>query len=62
MTKKVNLMRVISGTFLIAGTMIGAGMLGIPLVTGVSGFWPGILVTTIVWFLRWQVPRTSKDS
>lgn len=53
MTKKANIMRVISGTFLIAGTMIGAGMLGIPLVTGVSGFWPGILVTTIVWFFMY---------
>ncbi|MBF5058764.1 amino acid permease [Candidatus Neptunochlamydia vexilliferae] len=46
-------MRVISGTFLIAGTMIGAGMLGIPLVTGASGFLPGILVTTIVWFFMY---------
>ncbi len=46
-------MRVISGTFLIAGTMIGAGMLGIPLVTGVSGFWPGIAITTIVWFFMY---------
>ena len=53
MTKKANLMRVVSGTFLIAGTMIGAGMLGIPLVTGVSGFWPGILVTAIVWFFMY---------
>ncbi|QVL58342.1 MAG: tyrosine transporter [Simkaniaceae bacterium] len=53
MTKKANLMRVISGTFLIAGTMIGAGMLGIPLVTGASGFWPGILVTAIVWFFMY---------
>ncbi|MCP5506298.1 MAG: hypothetical protein H7A38_05395 [Chlamydiales bacterium] len=53
MTKKMNLMRVISGTFLIAGTMIGAGMLGIPLVTGVSGFIPGLLVTGIVWFFMY---------
>lgn len=53
MTKKINLMRVISGTFLIAGTMIGAGMLGIPLVTGVSGFVPGLLVTGIVWFFMY---------
>lgn len=33
--------------------MIGAGMLGIPLVTGSSGFLPGILVTTIVWFFMY---------
>ncbi len=53
MTKKVNLMRVISGTFLIAGTMIGAGMLGIPLVTGASGFLPGIVITGVVWFFMY---------
>jgi tyrosine-specific transport protein len=33
--------------------MIGAGMLGIPLVTGVSGFLPGLLVTGIVWFFMY---------
>ena len=54
MTKKINLMRVISGTFLIAGTMIGAGMLGIPLVTGISGFVPGLFVTGIVWFFMYS--------
>lgn len=53
MTKKINLMRVMSGTFLIAGTMIGAGMLGIPLVTGASGFLPGLLATGIVWFFMY---------
>ncbi|MCB1107665.1 MAG: tyrosine transporter [Chlamydiia bacterium] len=50
---KANLFRVVSGTFLIAGTMIGAGMLGIPLVTGGSGFVPGIVMTTIVWFFMY---------
>ena len=50
---KTNILRVVSGTFLIAGTMIGAGMLGIPLVTGVSGFVPGIIVTSIVWFFMY---------
>ncbi len=50
---KTNILRVVSGTFLIAGTMIGAGMLGIPLVTGASGFVPGIIVTSIVWFFMY---------
>ncbi len=50
---KTNILRVISGTFLIAGTMIGAGMLGIPLITGVSGFVPGVIVTSIVWFFMY---------
>lgn len=42
--------RVLSGTFLIAGTMIGAGMLGIPLVTAACGFVPACVITCIVWF------------
>ena len=53
MKSKVNVLRVISGTFLIAGTMIGAGMLGLPLVTGVAGFFPGILITLAVWFFMY---------
>jgi len=53
MTTQVNKLRVVSGTFLIAGTMIGAGMLGIPLVTGVAGFVPGLLVTLAVWFFMY---------
>lgn len=53
MKSKTNVLRVISGTFLIAGTMIGAGMLGLPLVTGVAGFFPGLLITLIVWFFMY---------
>jgi tyrosine-specific transport protein len=49
MKKEQRFLRIISGTFIISGTMIGAGMLGIPLVTGVAGFFPGILVTLLVW-------------
>jgi len=48
-SRQVNFPRILSGTFLISGTMIGAGMLGLPLVTGVTGFVPGILVTLLVW-------------
>jgi len=54
MAKKVNFKHVISGTFLIAGTMIGAGMLGLPLVTAHAGFWPGMLITIIVWFFMYS--------
>ncbi|NGX51492.1 MAG: Tyrosine-specific transport protein [Chlamydiae bacterium] len=53
MSSKANLLRVTSGTFLIAGTMVGAGMLGIPLVTSVSGFVPGVLITLLVWFFMY---------
>jgi len=38
-----------SGTLLIAGTTIGAGMLGIPLVTAKAGFLPALGITTAVW-------------
>lgn len=41
--------KVISGSFLIAGTTIGAGMLGIPLYTATAGFWPSVAVTFLVW-------------
>jgi len=41
--------KVLSGSLLIAGTAIGAGMLGIPLVTAQAGFIPAFLITTTVW-------------
>ena len=49
MNRSTHFFRILSGTFLIAGTMIGAGMLGIPLVTAAAGFWPGFLTTCLVW-------------
>lgn len=36
------ILRPLSGTLLIMGTCIGAGMLALPVVTGVAGFWPAI--------------------
>lgn len=42
--------KILSGTLLIAGTTIGAGMLGIPLITGRSGFLPAMGITVAVWF------------
>ena len=53
LSKKAAGRRVVSGAFLIAGTMIGAGMLGIPLVTAPSGFLPAISVTLLVWFFMY---------
>lgn len=41
--------KVISGTTLIAGTSIGAGMLGIPLITSLAGFIPAFFITLLVW-------------
>ncbi|MDB6080953.1 MAG: tyrP 4 [Chlamydiia bacterium] len=39
----------LSGTLIVAGTSIGAGMLGLPVVTGTSGFFPSLVVLTICW-------------
>jgi tyrosine-specific transport protein len=41
--------KVLSGTLLIAGTAIGAGMLGIPLLTAQAGLYPALLITGLVW-------------
>ena len=41
--------KTVSGTLLIAGTTIGAGMLGIPLVTAKAGFIPAMGITFAVW-------------
>ena len=49
MDMRVNVSKVISGTMLIIGTTIGAGILGIPLLTARAGFWPAIAITVLVW-------------
>lgn len=38
-----------SGSLLVAGTTVGAGMLGIPAVTMNAGFMPGMIITGLVW-------------
>ncbi len=48
-TTKSFFSRVLSGTLLIAGTAIGAGMLGIPLLTAQAGLYPALLITGLVW-------------
>lgn len=40
----------IGGTLLIAGTCIGAGMLGMPVATGSAGLIPGLAVNFLCWF------------
>jgi len=40
-----------SMAFLIAGTSIGAGILGLPLETGQAGFWPSLFSLILVWAL-----------
>jgi tyrosine-specific transport protein len=41
--------RLISATFLVAGTCIGGGMLALPVATGISGFIPSTFVMTLCW-------------
>lgn len=43
--------KILSGSLLVAGTTVGAGMLGIPLLTAQAGFWPAVVVTIVAWFL-----------
>jgi len=47
--QKISYGRLLSGSMMIAGTTIGAGMLGIPLVTSEAGFLPATLATFLVW-------------
>lgn len=48
---------VLSGSLLIAGTTVGAGMLGIPLVTADAGFFPAVFVTLLVWAFMYLTGR-----
>ncbi len=40
---------VLGGTLLITGSCVGAGMLGIPIVTGRAGFFPSLLMFIVAW-------------
>ena len=40
---------VLGGTLLIAGSCIGAGMLGLPILTGIAGFFPSLVMFIIAW-------------
>lgn len=41
--------RLFGGILLVAGTAIGAGMLALPLLTASAGFFPSILLFTLIW-------------
>lgn len=40
---------IIAAMFLVSGTIIGGGMLALPVATGMSGFWPSFTFMTISW-------------
>jgi tyrosine-specific transport protein len=44
-----SLTTVISATFLVAGTIIGGGMIALPVATGVSGFLPSTVFMAVCW-------------
>lgn len=41
--------RLLGGILLVAGTTIGAGMLALPIVTGLAGFIPSVVLLTLFW-------------
>lgn len=43
--------RLFGATLLVAGTTIGAGMLAIPVSTGLAGFFPSLVLMTAIWLL-----------
>lgn len=40
---------ILTGSLLVAGTAIGAGMLALPFATGAAGFWPAIWISALCW-------------
>lgn len=49
MERTLDISSLVRSTFLVSGTSIGAGMLGIPLVTSLAGFLPSVVMTLAVW-------------
>ncbi len=49
MEKKSLLKKVVSGSLLVAGTEIGAGMLALPLATAEAGFFPALIMYLVCW-------------
>ncbi len=47
MTSKMN--RMVGAILLVSGTTIGAGMLALPVTTGLAGFIPSVVIMTTVW-------------
>ncbi|KAF8818173.1 aromatic amino acid transport family protein [Rickettsia endosymbiont of Cardiosporidium cionae] len=45
--------KIINSSFLIFGTAVGAGMLGLPIVISVLGFIPGVIISFLVWGLMY---------
>ncbi|MCH9613047.1 MAG: Tyrosine-specific transport protein [Chlamydiia bacterium] len=48
-TQSISKFRVFSGSLLVGGTALGAGMLALPLVTALGGFLPAIVIYLLCW-------------
>ena len=48
MKRKLNAFSIIAVSFLITGQLVGAGILGIPVIAGITGFIPAILIMTVM--------------
>lgn len=46
----MNKNRILGGILLVSGTTIGAGMLALPVVTGLAGFLPSLTLLIVYWF------------
>ncbi|MGE4554163.1 MAG: aromatic amino acid transport family protein, partial [Desulfovibrionaceae bacterium] len=44
-------LRIVSASFLVTGNMVGAGILGLPIRTGLAGFWISVAALGGVWVL-----------
>ena len=40
---------VLGGMLLVAGSCVGAGMLALPILTGLAGFYPSLIVMVVAW-------------
>lgn len=47
----MNLRRILGAALLITGTSVGAGMLGLPIITAAGGFIPAISIFLLCWFV-----------
>ncbi|NRA73851.1 MAG: amino acid permease [Rickettsiales bacterium] len=47
----MNFRRILGAALLITGTSVGAGMLGLPVITAAGGFLPAIVIFLLCWFI-----------
>ncbi len=46
-----NFIKILGGALLVAGTSVGAGMLALPVVSAMGGFFPSILIYVVTWIV-----------